>query len=375
MSGNSINNKSICFVGIENLLVLAPEYQTHGIGGAQLQQVLLAKALARNGFTVSMVTADHGQPDGAVWDGITVYKSYRLGAGMPGFRLIHPRASSIWMAMRRANSHIYYCSCADYLAGVLAMFARLHGRKTVFRIAHDTDCDPARLLIPNWRGKVLYKYGLKRTDLVLAQSDRQVTDMQKNFGRASTTVPSLVELGASSLPAHDRDIQVLWVGNMRPFKRPELLLNLAATMPSVSFVMVGGEDNRAPALYSDLRQRAATLPNVSFAGPKPYAEVEAEMGRTRIFVNTSGSEGFPNTFMQCWARGTPVVSLFDPDSLIEREGLGYAARNLDEMRKAINALLDDSTLWAQTSERCRKYVTNRHGESAVNAYINALAVL
>jgi glycosyltransferase involved in cell wall biosynthesis len=375
MSGSGIAKNSICFVGIENLLILAPEYQKHGIGGAQLQQVLLAKALARNGFDVSMVTADHGQPDGAVWDGVRVYKSYRMDAGLPGVRLIHPRASSIWRAMRRARSRLYYCSCADYLPGVLALFAQLHDRKTVFRIAHDTDCDPKKLLIPNVRSKVLYKYGLPRMDLILAQSSRQQLDMRTHFGLDSTVIPSLVELGAESRAFQERDIQVLWVGYMRPFKRPQLLLQLAGAMPEVSFLMVGGEDVRTPALYQDLKQRAARLPNLSFAGPRPYAEVEAQMARARLFVNTSESEGFPNTFMQSWARGTPVVSLFDPDNLISREGLGRAVANLDEMQSAIATLLHDVPQWTEISNRCRKYVADRHGTSAIDAYVKALAAV
>jgi len=375
MSGSGIAKNSICFVGIENLQVLAPEYQTHGIGGAQLQQVLLAKALARNGFEVSMVTADHGQPDGAVWDGIKVYKSYRMDAGLPGLRLIHPRASSIWGAMVRARSRLYYCSCADYLPGLLAPFAQSHGRKTVFRIAHDTDCDPKKLLIPNRRSKVLYKYGLKRMDLILAQSSQQQLDMRTHFGLDSTVIPSLVELGAGSMAFQDRDIPALWVGNMRPFKRPELLLELARAMPDVSFLMVGGEDLRVPALYHDLKQRAAHLTNLSFAGPKPYAEVEALMARARLFINTSASEGFPNTFMQSWARGTPVVSLYDPDNLIRREGLGRSVASLDDMRSVIATLLPDGPLWTETSNRCRKYVADRHGPSAVDGYVKALTAL
>jgi hypothetical protein len=41
---------TICFVGLANLPVLAREYGQHGVGGAELQQTLLAKALAARGY-------------------------------------------------------------------------------------------------------------------------------------------------------------------------------------------------------------------------------------------------------------------------------------------------------------------------------------
>ncbi len=76
---------SVCFVGPANLPVLVREYAHHGIGGMQVQQTLLARALVKRGWDVSMVVTDYGQPDGATWDGITTYRTHKPGAGLPGF--------------------------------------------------------------------------------------------------------------------------------------------------------------------------------------------------------------------------------------------------------------------------------------------------
>ena len=81
----------ICLVGLENLPVLAPEYREHTIGGESVQQTLLARALARRGHDVSMVVGDYGQPDGAQWAGVRVFRAYRAAAGLPVLRFIHPR--------------------------------------------------------------------------------------------------------------------------------------------------------------------------------------------------------------------------------------------------------------------------------------------
>jgi glycosyltransferase involved in cell wall biosynthesis len=375
MNRDEPSPRSICFVGIENLLVLAPEYRQHGIGGAQLQQTLLAKALALRGFKVSTVVADHGQPEGAQWHGVTTHKAYRFSAGIPGIRFIYPRAVKVWSAMKRANAEIYYCSCADYLPGVLALFARLHRRKTVFRIAHDTDCRPDQLMIPNRRSKFLYLYGLPKMDLILAQTASQQGEMLKNFHRPSRVIPSLVELSSENRRFAERDIDVLWVSNIRPFKRPNLLLDVAALLPDFRFHMVGGTQPGALEYFEEIRHRAATVPNVIFHGPLSYEEVERRLARTRLFVNTSESEGFPNTYLQAWVRGTPVVGYFDPDGAINREQLGRAVGTLEEMRAAIQGLLSDEHSWSEASARCIRYVAATHGHGAVDSYAEALQSL
>jgi glycosyltransferase involved in cell wall biosynthesis len=335
----------------------------------------LAKALVRRGFKVSMVVADYGQADGAVWDNVVTYKSYCMEAGIRGLRLLHPRTTAVWSAMKRARAHIYYSSCADYLPGVIALFAQRHHRKCVFRVAHDTDCHPDRLLIPNWRSKVMYKYGLKHVDLILAQSDSQQADLLRNFGRSSRVIPSLVEAAAGGAEFESRTVQVLWVGNMRAFKRPNLALDLAESMPEVTFHMIGGQDSGARDYYCAVKERATRMPNVIFEGPKSYEDVEKQMEQSMLLINTSESEGFPNTYMQAWVRGTPVVAMFDPDGVIEREGLGSSVSNLDLMRAAIGRFLSNPDEWRRASARCRQYVCARHGEKAVDAYVDALGSL
>jgi hypothetical protein len=137
----------ICLLGLDNVPVLAPEYREHTIGGESVQQTLLARALARRGHEVSMVTADYGQTDAALWEGIRVYKAYRPEAGLPLLRFVHPRWSGLWSALARADAQLYYTSCAGMQVALLALFCARHGRRFVFRCASDADCDPSQLLI------------------------------------------------------------------------------------------------------------------------------------------------------------------------------------------------------------------------------------
>jgi glycosyltransferase involved in cell wall biosynthesis len=367
---------SICFVGLANLPVLAREYGSHGVGGAELQQTLLAKALAAQGYDVSMVVADYGQPDGAAWDGIRTYKAYRPQAGIPVLRFIHPRWTGLWAAMKRARADIYYTSCAGALLGQVVLFARLHGAKVIFRIASNSDCDPAALLIRYWRDKRLYRYGLRRADLVLAQTPGQQQALLKNFRRESRVVASMTDTNGRRPGFEERDISVLWVGNIRALKRPELLLEAARKLPALRFHIIGGPMPGSESLYEQVRAAALQVPNVRFHGPIPYQEVGEFYERARVFVGTSEIEGFPNTYLQAWARGTPVVAFLDPEQLIARNGMGRAVTSVAQMCAQIVALSDDRQAWEIASQRSREYMDNRFNLTRMTApYIEALSNL
>jgi glycosyltransferase involved in cell wall biosynthesis len=375
MTVNQQSAPAICFVGLANLPVLAREYGRLGVGGAELQQTLLAKALASQGYNVSMIVADHGQPDGAVWDGIKTYKAYPPRGGLPGLRFIHPRWTGLWSAMTRTGADIYYVSCAGALLGQVVLFTRLYGGKVIFRIASNTDCDPAALLIRYWRDKRLYRYGLRHADLVLAQTPEQQQALLKNFRRESRVVASVTESGGRRPEFSERE-GVLWVGNMRPLKRPALLLEAARRLPQLQFHIIGGPMPGAEGFYATIREEALQIANVRFHGPVPYHEVGEYYERSRVFVGTSEIEGFPNTYLQAWSRGTPVAAFLDPDQLIARNGMGRAVSTVSELCEAIVTLNSDARAWEAASRRSREYMDNRFNLTRMTApYTDAVAEL
>ncbi|HUF81711.1 MAG TPA: glycosyltransferase family 4 protein [Burkholderiales bacterium] len=358
----------ICFLGLENLPVLAPEYRAHRVGGEAVQQTLLARALARRGHEVSMVTGDYGQADGTQWDGIRVFAAYHPDAGVPVLRFVHPRWTGTWSALARADADIYYTSCAGMQAGLVALFCRQYRKRFVFRAASDTDCDRDRVLLKFARDRWLYAYGLRRADAILVQSAAQAAALRRSYGLASRVAGMLVEPPAAIPP---RDIDVLWIANIQGLKRPERFLELARLLPDATLHMAGGCLPGAEALFEDIRGAAAARPNVRFHGGLPYRDAGALYGRARVFVNTSDIEGFPNSYLQAWIRGVPVVTLIDPDGVIEREGLGIAVASPGNIADAVRHLLSDPAAWRAASERCRAFMAREYGEDRIiSAYID-----
>jgi glycosyltransferase involved in cell wall biosynthesis len=218
-----------------------------------------------------------------------------------------------------------------------------------------------------WREKRLYEFGLRRVDAILAQSEKQQEALRRNYGLNCRLAAMMVDQAQMNLTFEQRSVSVLWVSNLRDLKRPDLLLELAARIPNLDVHMIGGAIASSVALYDEIRQRAETMQNVTFHGQIPYHDVNEFFARARVFVNTSDIEGFPNSYLQAWARGTPVIAFFDPDHLIAREGLGFAVQSMEEMQIAVAELTANAALWRTTSDRCKAFMAREFNQEKILA--------
>ena len=333
------------------------------IGGEAVQQTLLAREFVRSGYDVSMIVKDYGQPDGEVIDGIRVFKTYKESAGLPGVRFLHPRATSIIRALRRADAETYYQSCAGVQTGYVARHCRKKDRNFVFRVASDADCVPGEQLIGLWRDRKIYEYGLRRADLILAQSRRQMSLLKEHYGLESTLVNMAAEI-PEGLEGSTRDIDALWVGNFRPLKRPEIVIELAARLPQRKFAMIGGPAHD-PLYFDEIKERALSTGNIQFLGRVPYRDMSHYFSRTKVFINTSEVEGFPNTFLQSWMHGVPVVSFFDPDGIIANEALGQSPSDVDEMARIIEQLATDDVKRTDAARHVQSFALRHYSPETI----------
>jgi glycosyltransferase involved in cell wall biosynthesis len=351
----------VCFVAPHAWPVLSADTRIAEVGGAEVQQSILARLFAANGFRVSMICLDYGQPDRTAVDGVTVYKTFRPHAGVPVLRFLHPRLTATWRAMQRVDADIYYCRSASVWVGFVAEFCRRHGKRSLYAGASNMDFvhgEGGQLRYA--RDRWLYRRGIAQVDRIVAQNEVQRATCRATYGREAVVIPSCyVPLASERLSQAQRDT-VLWVSTIRRGKRPELFLELAARLPHRRFAMVGGPSQGEAALYERVQQEARRLPNVELTGFLPLAQVERWFERARVLVNTSDYEGMPNTFLQAWARGVPTLASVDVGTPVHKR-----FGKLDEAALEVEALFDDAARWSLSARRCREHFERTHSSAQV----------
>ena len=351
---------SVCFVAPHAWPVLSGDRQLPVVGGAEVQQAILARLFARHDHRVSMICLDYGQPDGAVVDGITVRKMFAAQDGVPGLRFVHPRLTLLWRALHAVGADIYYYRSAAVWAGVAAEFCRRNGRKFVYAAASDKDFDADQgRQIRNARDRWLFRRGVSNAHALVAQNARQRAACKATYGRDAVVIPSCyVPPPAANA---ERNL-VLWVGTVHAGKQPELLFELARSLPHRRFVMIGGP-GPDHAFYEAIRARAGAVPNLEFKGFLPLAEVERWFDRACVLVNTSTYEGMPNVFLQAWARGVPTVATVDVESPVHRVG-----KSIEELKDLVERAIADPA----QGRACREYFERTHSSAGVLAHYQRL---
>jgi len=360
----STGRLSICIVSHNAYGALVGGHSGH-IGGVERQTTVLARWLVQRGHQVSVLTWDEGGPRTETIGGVRVIKICRRRAGLPGLRFVHPKWTGLIRAMREANADVYYHNCCEAETGQIALWCRWRGRKFVFSAACDTDCERALTVLETPWERALYRRGLRLADVRIVQTETQKRLLQNEFGLTSTVIPMPCPCAINPEPkvSPGASRRILWMARACRQKRPDRLLDLAEACPDLSFDLVGP-------FYSDeyaqgVAHRARQIPNVQLHGAVSRDRVPALYENAACFCCTSDFEGFPNTFLEAWSHGLPIVSTFDPDSVIQKHKLGAVARDVPEMTAALRGLLQSSERYAEASRNARQYVWEHHRLEAV----------
>lgn len=358
---------SICFVAEDAYGAMRGGHTGH-IGGVEWQTSLMARWFAARGHLVSMLTWDEGRPKEESIDGVRVIKMCRRDAGLKGLRFFHPRWSSLIRAMGRANSDLYYQNCAEYVTGQVAHWCRCKGRRFVYSVASEPDCDRALPKLKKLRERLLYRYGLAHADRLIVQTRKQQEMLLRGFRLESTRIPmpcpgpTAGEYESAS-PADQNSCRILWIGRICRSKRPDRLLAIATACPDLVFDVVGpAYDNR---YVRSVVAESRAIPNVVVHGPVSRRDVPSFYRRASLVCCTSTYEGFPNTFLEAWSHGLPVVSTFDPDDLICGLGLGAVSDDVPGLVASMRKLIESPERWRQASQNARRYYLENHTMEAV----------
>jgi len=320
------------------------------VGGAQLQQILIGRELAARGHEVVFVENDAPHKRERTVDGIEIVCKSRPTEGRLPIRAGRWVSNTLG-ALRRVDPDICYCRVLGVDLIPTALYCTVTDTGFIYGFAHDSEVsdDPVifdTALTESRPFQRAIRWSLEQTDALIAQNEHQAKGSRRRFSVPVHRIPNAYERPdvdpKPSLAESDQPV-VLWVARVTEWKRPGLVLDLAAAIPEARFVLVGPPVDDEPDLLREVETRTQSLDNADYVGFVPYGDIDAYFAAADIFLNTSREEGFPNTFLQAWATGTPVASLaVDPDEIVADHDLGcVAGGSMSRLEDCLRGLVTD----------------------------------
>ncbi len=337
------------------------------MGGSQYQgKILIEELLRTGGYDIYYLASRINQeftPHG--------YKILRIaerkGLGRHG-KIFH--AFGLLKLLRDIKPDLIYQRVGCAYTGISAYYAKKSNCRMLWHVAHDRTLMPfdrrlSRDLLFRYAERKMLEYGIANTSHIVAQTIVQKELLVKMFGRSATVIPNFHPAPAEEINKKS-PIKVLWVANLKQWKRPELFVRLASDLQALSdveFIMVGEPARiRGDKRNAEMYEMMERLPNLNYLGACSQEEVNALLATAHVFVNTSRYEGFANTFIQAWMRKVPVVSLeVDPDQVVSSEGVGYFADgDYEKMCEQVKTLILDDSLRGKMGETAQQYAYENH---------------
>lgn len=319
-------------------------------GGGELQLALLAKALARGGHEVVILNTDNSD-DFITNDGIKVFKIKGWNKGIPFFRIFTHQMPQLYKSLLNQKADVYYCRIRDFRHILAYRAARKLNAKFILGVASDLDVlnfiyrvkynylvnrTDLWAVLNGSLTEIIYPFLLKKADMVLVQHSGQKVILQ-NKGIKSEIFPNIFDQFEIQPMKMESSEYFVYVGSLDKRKGFVEFYEIVKKAPNHRFKVVGSpRDKTAFLLCSELKK----YPNVVLYGKLNHSETLNHIAYSKALISTSPMEGFPNVFIEAWAYGIPVLSLFiDPGDIIRNERLGiFVNGNMDIMLDSLNSI-------------------------------------
>jgi glycosyltransferase involved in cell wall biosynthesis len=200
----------------------------------------------------------------------------------------------------------------------------------------------------------LFEQTILRCDYLFSNSQMVRRSLETNYHLPSDVIPTGVDTDFFS-PNWQKPLnlrpRVLFVGSLRPFKAPQLVVDAAQRYPDSHFVIVGDGP-----IAQELRTRSESLANVTMRGALGRQAIREEYRMADIFLFPSRWEGSPRVLLEAAASGVPAIARrdYEAESVIDGQ-TGYLAADEDEMMNRLGQLLADARLRRAFGECARSH--------------------
>jgi len=317
-------------------------------GGGELQMALLIKELAKKGHHVAIIdfkTIEDIEYENNI-------KIISLSNRCQSSNVIR-RYIKFCILLFHQDADVYYARIRSGVHLFGYFIAKRQHSKFILALASDLDCSsfierlrsfylkmPFSIFLKHIiHTEIIFKYLLYHSDLVIAQHKKQAETLTKKKIK-STIIPNVIRIPRYIVARSDDPSSIIFVGALDRRKGLPQFVKLVEACRKAEFKVIG----RCRDSYSkNVINSLSILDNVEYLGSLPHEKVLKEIGKSLFLVSTSLIEGFPNVFLEAWACGIPVLSLYvDPGETINQNNLGVCFKgNLSNMieyvrRKEVN---------------------------------------
>jgi len=353
------NQIKIAFYDDQALSLMINPY--HPSGGAAKQVLAWRKGLSEIGYETKLI-GSHKNVKQFEQDK-TIIISYNPNLGIKLIRYFYIRIPALFLAVKKSRCNYLYYGIPGHFTGLLALVARICGKKFILRISNDYLVDNRYRKQTDIFRYLFYLLAFKFANFVICQNTYQLNQLSKKYSGKTYLLknPYIGKINNTPFKMAQREY-VAWVGIMQHQKNIPLLLSIAAEMPTIEFKIAGNVSSRLNDEGLKALNSLKKLPNVEMLGFINAEEVQLLLKGAIFLLNTSHYEGFSNTFLEAFSEGTPVLTLKqnDPGGIIADNDLGYIFRDAVDLKSAYIKMTTDEYLYHRLSKNCIDYMLREH---------------
>jgi glycosyltransferase involved in cell wall biosynthesis len=191
-------------------------------------------------------------------------------------------------------------------------------------------------------------------------------EFEKNhFVKPQHVIPIGIDPSEYSEMPLNKDIDILGVGTLNPFKQYDVFINiikeLSASFPKIKAVICGEGTERAK--LERMIGELGLENNITMTGLIPHTDVLKWMQRSKVFLHPSSYEGFGSVCLEALFAGAWVISFCDPMQIdTERWRI---AKNPDDMRRRAFEILN---MYDGTSKSVLLYSMDDTAKAVMNLF-------
>lgn len=366
-----MNKKTkICFFSPSSFAFFNKNRSNIKHGGAELQMFLLANELSKNNeFEIIFLVGDYKQQKTTLYNNIKLIKTFNTPQSEPFFKKII-KAFKLLFILRKNKPDIVITTAASSIPGIVSFYKKIYKIKHIHRTAHVQDVNKDWISKNGLSGK-LYNYGLSNASIILTQNNDHKKRLNETHSLKSTVLKNGFDV---KTPKILNKKHLLWVGRFEDWKNPNLFIDLALRLPNYNFVMICPYNSNNKKKWHELEFKAKQISNIMLIEHVPFSEIQLYFDEAVAFVNTSSSEGFPNTFLQAAQGKTPIISLnVNPDNFIDTYNCGvFCNNNFNTLIEKTEELLENKETLQTMGDNLYKYLKTNHDIKKIGKELKSL---